>query len=304
MSAPAPHRGTPKAEVEIDVPLVQALLKDQHPDLADLPLTPVDAGWDNVMMRLGDDLAVRLPRRSLCAELVRFEQKWLPELAPRLPLPVPTPIRTGRPGNNYPWYWSVVPWLDGVPADQSSLRADQALPLVEFLKALHQPAPMDAPRNPYRGVPLTTRQEMIEDGMRQLKEETVLITPAIEAIWQAALRAPIDSPPTWVHGDLHGRNVLTKDGAISGIIDWGDMNRGDRASDLACLWTLLEDRHARADAISAYRVPGSTLWTRAKGWAVMYGVVLSYAGRVDDPIHARSGEAILRRLEEDFDGEE
>jgi hypothetical protein len=42
--------------------LVRALLKDQHPDLADLELRDVNGGWDNQQWRLGDELAVRLPR--------------------------------------------------------------------------------------------------------------------------------------------------------------------------------------------------------------------------------------------------
>jgi len=87
----------PGAEVEIPLDLVRRLLEDQHPDLALLPLTLLANGWDNVICGLGDELAVRLPRRVMAAELVRHEQRWLPELAPRLPLPVPAPVRAGRP---------------------------------------------------------------------------------------------------------------------------------------------------------------------------------------------------------------
>jgi len=90
----------PAAEVSIDIPLVRALLLDQHPDLADLPLTQVDEGWDNAVFRLGDELAIRLPRRSATAALMENEQRWLPQLAPRLPLPVPAPVRLGRPGSS------------------------------------------------------------------------------------------------------------------------------------------------------------------------------------------------------------
>ncbi len=108
---------TPAAEVDVGVPLVRALLVDQHPDLADLPLRVVANGWDNVVLRLGDDLAVRIPRRAAAAELVEHEQRWLPELAPLVaPVRVPLPVRTGRPALGYPWSWSVVPWFPGTVA--------------------------------------------------------------------------------------------------------------------------------------------------------------------------------------------
>ncbi len=54
----------PVAEITIDIALVRAMLAEQHPDLADLPITPLAHGWDNEMFRLGPDLVARLPRRS------------------------------------------------------------------------------------------------------------------------------------------------------------------------------------------------------------------------------------------------
>ena len=109
----------PVAEVDIDVELVAGLLADQHPDLAGLRLRPLAHGWDNESFRLGDDLVVRLPRRAAAAELVVHEQRWLGELAAELPVPIPAPVRTGRPGRGYPWSWSVVPWLAGEPWERS-----------------------------------------------------------------------------------------------------------------------------------------------------------------------------------------
>src|SRR5271163_650715 len=107
--AKTPHRprlGTPKAEVKIDATLVKALLRLQHPDLADQDIEPVGAGWDNAMFRLGGHLCVRLPRREAAVALLANEQRWLPGLAERLPLPIPSPIRTGKASADYPWDWS------------------------------------------------------------------------------------------------------------------------------------------------------------------------------------------------------
>ena len=95
---PPPLTGSPPAEVEIDGDLVRNLLRDQHPDLAHLPLQLIDVGWDNAMFRLGKQFLVRLPRRQLAASLIENEQRWLPVIAARLPIPVPAPVRVGQPG--------------------------------------------------------------------------------------------------------------------------------------------------------------------------------------------------------------
>lgn len=291
------HRGTPPAEVHIDAELVRALLRQQHADLANLPLLPAESGWDNAMYRLGETLAVRLPRRSSAAELVAHEQRWLSMLAPELPLPTPVPVRIGMPGCGYPWSWSVVPWISGVTADVSPASDDQALPLVQFLRALHRPAPSDAPRNAYRGVMLAERRGAVEERMQRLQEVTELVTPAIQRIWEQALAAPMDVEATWVHSDLHARNVLVNDGRISGVIDWGDVAAGDRATDLASIWMLLESKAAREIAMNAYGASDAT-WARAKGWAVFFGTVLLDTGLADNPRHAHMGERVLQHLAE------
>src|SRR5947199_9685209 len=103
----------PAAAVDVDEPLVRSLLREQHPDLAGLPLQVAAFGWDNVVYRLGSELAVRLPRRAVAVPLVEHEQRWLPQLARRLPLPIPAPVRTGAPGRGYPWPWSIGPLRPG-----------------------------------------------------------------------------------------------------------------------------------------------------------------------------------------------
>jgi aminoglycoside phosphotransferase (APT) family kinase protein len=150
----------PAAEVSVSPALVRRLLEAQQPDLAHLPVRLMAYGWDNFMYRLGDELAVRLPRRAAAAGLIVHEQRWLPVVAPRLPLPVPAPVRAGRPALGYPWPWSIVPLLPGQlaarepPADPARAAAS----LGRFLGALHVPAPPDAPANPLRGIPLAPRR--------------------------------------------------------------------------------------------------------------------------------------------------
>lgn len=157
----------PAAEVSVSVDLVRRLLDEQHPDLADLPVEVLANGWDNLVCRLGEEFLVRLPRRAMAARLVAHEQRWLPELADRLPLPVPAPVRVGTPTAQYPWSWSVVPFFPGHTAARSEPDDpwSAAVTLGGFLDALHAPAPARAPVNPARGIPLAGRAKSVLTGL-------------------------------------------------------------------------------------------------------------------------------------------
>lgn len=289
--------GTPLAETPIDVKLVRALLEAQHPDLAGLDIDAVDAGWDNATFRLGDELAVRLPRRSLAAPLIRHEQQWLPVLAPRLPIPVPSPLRAGEPACGYPWHWSVVPWLPGEPADLTPPAPDDARSLGEFLRALHESAPRNAPANPYRGVPLTHRTDTFAERTERLVDSGVDVDAARSA-YAAGTSASPTTKRVWIHGDLHPRNVLVDSGRITAVVDWGDLTAGDPATDLAAAW-LLFDPPQHDVFRSAYGPTPDGTWERAKGWAALFAVMLLDVGIVDDPRFAMMGHTTLDRLAAD-----
>ncbi len=290
--------GTPAAEQRIDISLVKALLQDQHPDLANGSVVLMDAGWDNVMYRLGDEFVVRLPRRKAAVACLENEQSCLPMLAERLPITIPVPVRFGRPSNTFPWPWSILRWMPGRTADKEPPAADQAKPLADFLRALHQPAPPSAPPNGFRGVSLGRRAKVVEERLGRLRGVTELITPSLLSLWAEALAAPEASESCWLHGDLHARNVLVESGKITAIIDWGDVTAGDVATDLASVWMLLGDSPARANCLAQYQ-PSGALLARAKGWAVFFGTVLLDTGLVDHPSHAAMGRATLQRLNAD-----
>lgn len=296
MTTPENHLGTPPADHEVDAAWVRRLLRSQHPDLADLPITLVDNGFDNAIFRLGDDLAVRLPRRQAAAALAINEQRWLPELAPRLPIAIPAPLRVGRPAEGYPWAWGILPWLPGSTADLEEPDPAQAERLGSFLRALHIAAPAAAPRNPVRGVPLLHRAEQVNERMQRLEAVGETFPVAVRRAWRIGLEAPIDVVGRWLHGDLHARNLLVADGELSGVIDWGDMTSGDTATDLACLWMLLPDAAARARALGAYGPISDATCARARGWAVLFGVLLLDTGIVDHPQHAKMGRLTLERI--------
>jgi aminoglycoside phosphotransferase (APT) family kinase protein len=282
--------------------VVRALLAEQHPDLAGLPLVEAAAGWDNSLWRLGDGLAVRLPRRPEAAALVENEQRWLPVLAPRLPLPVPVPVRVGRPSREYPWCWSVVPWLAGVPADavplvdgDSATASARALGL--FLHGLHRAAPPDAPHNPYRSVSLADRAGSVEERLVRLGDH--VDADRLRTIWETAVGAwRWDRPPTWLHGDLHPGNVLVAGGTLTAVVDFGDVCAGDPATDLAGAWLLLPAR-AVPDFAQAYGGVGPDLERRALGWAVLFALMLLDIGLAGArSTYAAVGRSALERVVE------
>ena len=287
--------GTPAAEIAIDEALVRSLIRDQFPQYSELGLQHAGTGWDNFTMRLGSNMLVRLPRRSVAVPLIEHEQRWLPELAPRLPITVPTPVHIGRPTVSYPWPWSIATWLPGKAADVATPRPVEARRLAEFLAALHQPAPPNAPSNPVRGVALAARANSVAERMHRLQAQTDLITPRLEEIWLAALDAPQSAEARWLHGDLHPLNVLVLNGHIVGIVDWGDIARGDVATDLAAIWMLFEVPVLQRFLASYGDIDQATL-ARAKGWAVLFGTLLLETGLVDHRRHAAVGAKILRRL--------
>jgi aminoglycoside phosphotransferase (APT) family kinase protein len=283
----------PAAEVDVDEALVRALLEEQHPDLARWPLRLVANGWDNVLFRLGDELVVRLPRRELAVPLVEHEQRWLPELAPRLPLPVPVPVRVGRPGAGYPWPWTVCAWMPGesaLVATPTDLGAT-AEALGRFLAALHVPAPADAPGNPFRGIPLADRAERTLAAVERLGD--TVDGPRLRALWDELVATPLwAGPPVWVHGDTHPGNLVVHEGRLAAVVDFGDLCSGDPASDLAVAWMLFPPEHRDAFRAAAGAADDDHLWTRARAWGLALGLVLS-ADSADNPANAALGARTL-----------
>ena len=283
-----PAGNMPGAEVDIDVRLVRALIADQHPDLDGRDLVHVASGWDNAIFRLGEDLCARLPRRQLAASLIDNEQRWLPETAPRLPLPVPAPVRAGRPGRGFPWSWSVCPWFDGEvaavrPPDDP---LDAARRLGAFAAAMHSPAPVGAPANPYRAVPLATRSDSVRTRTEQLSD--VVDVDAISGAWERLVGTPDwAGPAMWLHGDLHPANVLVHEGAVRAVIDFGDLTAGDPAVDLAIAWMMFEPGAREVFRDASGEVDGN-MWDRARGWAL--ALSLAYvASSADNPVMMRVG---------------
>ncbi|WP_354349279.1 aminoglycoside phosphotransferase family protein [Pseudarthrobacter sp. PvP090] len=287
----------PPATLEVNDAVVRCLVRDQRPDLAGRPLVRVTNGWDNATLRLGDDLAVRLPRRAEAVPLILHEQRYLPGIARRSPVSVPVPVHAGRPTSDFPWPWSIVRWVPGAAAADvgPAGRGPAAESLADFLLALHVPAEPGVPVNPVRGVPLLERDAAVGERLRDRARYPQ--AAALGAVWAQARAAQAwDGPSMMLHGDLHPGNVLLADGgSLAGVIDFGDVGAGDPAVDLAVGWLMFDAaaRHRFMDAFGP-AVEGDT-WLRARGWALILSTAL-LSNSDDNPRMFSVGEFGIRQI--------
>lgn len=290
-------------EVDTDAALVARLLAEQFPQWADLPVERVaSTGTDNAMFRIGGELCARLPRIAWAVGSIEREQRWLPVLGPQLPLAVPVPVGVGRPSGEYPYPWSVLPWIEGAPATRQRLGGDAggagagrespagsgvrpdpeldsvaaAVDLAAFLKAL-QAADTTGASRAGRGIPIATRDEEVRTAVAELG--SAIDAPAVLAVWERVLDTPPwPDDPVWVHGDLQGGNLLAHDGRLSAVIDFAP-GTGDPAVDLLPAWNLFRGETREAFR-SALGVDDAT-WERGRGWALSVALVaLPYYSRL------------------------
>jgi len=260
----------------IDAALARRLIDSQCPQWSSLPITAVQLdGWDNRTFRLGSELSVRLPTGPWYAQQVDKEQRWLPVLAPRLPLPIPAPVHRGEPGCGFPYPWSVYRWIDGTPATLAA-PADPAAfasALAAFLVALRRVEAAGGPppgeHNFFRGGPLATYAADTLVAIDALGD-AIPRDSALRA-WEDALRTTWDRAPVWVHGDVSADNLLVREGRLAAVLDFGSSGVGDPACDTAIAWTFLSDA-ARARFRAGLDVDDGT-WSRGRGWALWKALI-------------------------------
>ena len=271
MPAPFPARDA------IDDKVVDALVREQFPQWAGLPVAAVrEAGNDHRTFRLGDGLVARLPADLGYVPQVAKEQRYLPFLAPHLPLPIPAVAGVGRGTALFPAPWSVYGWLHGIRPDPVRLRDDVALAeqLACFLGALQRTDATDGPapgqHSAFRGGPVSqwdeqvTRRFDLLDGARRDRAR---------GVWRDALAAEFAGPPVWVHGDVAIRNLLVDDAhRLCAVIDFGCSAVGDPVCDTVIHWTQFRGpaRHVFRDVLDL----DDATWARGAGWTLWKGLIM------------------------------
>ncbi|MFO2485856.1 aminoglycoside phosphotransferase family protein [Legionella pneumophila serogroup 9] len=262
----------------IDEKLVCRLIASQFPHYSNLPVKPVAVGgWDNRTFHLGKDMLVRLPSAEQYELQVEKEQQWLPQLASLLPVPIPTPLAKGMPGEGYPWKWSIYRWLEGetiVSANLSNLN-EIAKDLATFLTAFHQIDSSGGPKpgmhSFYRGGDLKIYDPETRQAIDYLKGK--IDTDHATEIWETALNTSWQGTPVWVHGDISAGNLLVKNGKLCAVIDFGQLSVGDPACDLAITWTLFA-----GDSRKIFRemlALDKGTWFRGQAWALWKALIVA-----------------------------
>jgi aminoglycoside phosphotransferase (APT) family kinase protein len=269
---PEPGRVVPS----IDISLVRRLLRTQFPQWADLPVAPVEVGGvDNRTFRLGDGMLVRLPSAEAYATQVDKEQRWLPLLAPHVPLPVPVPLARGLPTDGYPFHWSVCRWTVGETARLERIDDldEFAITLADFLTALQRIDPSNGPpagrHSFFRGGPLETYDADTRGALDGLNGQ--IDRGAATAVWETALAATWNGSAVWFHGDVAPDNLLVRDGRLAAVIDFGCSGVGDPACDLTIAWTFFTGRSR--DAFRAALALDPATWARGRGWALWKALI-------------------------------
>lgn len=294
-------------EVDIDAPLVARLLAEQFPRWAGLPVQVVtSSGTDNVTVRVGANLAVRLPRAAWAQGQVEKDLTWLPRLAPELPLAVPQALGLGSPTEEFPFSWGVYRWLEGTPfrRDQLTDPSAAARELAEFVHCLQG---IDATRAPIphdvfsRGTPLAPRDELFRAPVEELRDE--FDTGLVLAAWEASLAVGAwAGPPRWIHGDLMPGNVLVADGRLAAVIDFATAGAADPAGDLLGAWYLFggDSRRAFRDALEI----DEHAWVRARGWTLSLEMIALPYYRTRKPAVVLNVKRLIAELLADFAAEQ
>lgn len=276
--------------MQITTALVQALIAEQFPQWAALPIQPApESGWDNRTFRIGGALSARLPSAQAYESQAHVEHRWLPYLRPRLPLVIPEPIALGQPSRDYPWSWSIYRWIEGECAstspagDPGKFATDLAL----FLRALQAiPAtggPMPGRHNFHRGGSLAGYDQQFHQAVSALGSQ--INGTAAQAVWARALATSWTSLPVWVHGDISLGNLLLQDGRLAAVIDFGQVCVGDPACDLAIAWTYL--RKPERQRFRNHLALDAATWQRGQAWALWKAVILAAGLTKSNAVEAR-----------------
>lgn len=292
-------RMTHPDEIPTDEAFARRVLREQAPQWADLPLHRIaSSGTDNAIYRLGDRLALRMPRRPSAVPLLAKELDWLSHMA-GLPLAVPRLRFRGRAALGIAFDFGILDWMDGQTATPQQIADSQsaALRLAGFLIALHGKATTGAPAagdgNNRRGVALAGLTTATLAAFDMLEGE--IDSARARSLWHEACGAGFRHPPVWLHGDLKADNLIARGGLLCGVIDWGLAAVGDPAADYAAAWSWI-DPSARAAFRDRLGLDDDD-WLRAKAWA-LYGAVIAlsyYRGGRNEAL-CRQSRLTLSRL--------
>ncbi len=281
-----------------DLSNIESWLAQYLPEEGISTIEFIKSGFDNQNYLINGKYLLRIPKTLNSEKLIRNEIQWLPRLSGKFDIATPQLIRHGISEEEK--LCALYSWTKGLSAMTSDLKQNEWPALIEFLKTLHDSNKDGAPLNLNRGVPLKNKSERFFKRFESVTSKIELAEDQIKEVWNEAVSASLPSKKHLIHGDLHPDNVITDNGRLVGIIDWGDITSGDSSTDLASIWMLFNDSHIRQLALNSYGADTSATM-RAMGWALFFSIVFLDYGLDHDKNYFKRGSEITSRVLSDFD---
>ncbi len=294
------------ADIVITDDLAKNIIGKQFDELAPVTLKCIGEGWDNKVFLVNEQYIFRFPRREIAAGLIERENVVLKQLQKIVNLKVPNPIYSGKPSDEYPYYFHGYPMIPGLSGCHAELKEHERVksiaPFAEFLRRLHSIDEAKA-----RGMGAKDQifdRTDVDNGCVQLLERALKINDRniakidrdiFDEEMQIAKGIQLPKTKVLVHGDLYSRHLMFDKNELIGIIDWGDVGINSPAVDLGVVFSFYPENCHQAFFDIYGAVDQQTL-----GYARFLGLysaitVMLYGYDVDDKqLMSEARHAILR----------
>lgn len=299
-------------QLDVDERTVAALVAEQFPQWADLPVRRApSSGTVNSIFRIGDALAARLPLivddPNAALVVLRREAAAADEFVCATRVPAPATVAIGEPGHGYPGPWCITTWIDGELATPDALAhsSEFARDVAAMIRELRA-APVNGRsfHGSGRGGDLRAHDGWMSTCLEN--SEGLLDVPALRDAWAVFRGLPRRTPDAMSHTDLIPANLLVRDGHLAGVLDVGGFQPADPALDLVVAWHVFEEPargELRAALRSGIRLKGAggagdeaLEWARGAAWAFEQAMGLVWYYRESNPVMSDLGASTLRRI--------
>lgn len=257
-----------------NIDIAKRLVAEQFPEWKDLEFRAIQVqGNHNWAYQLGSDKVVKFPKDETAVLQLEKELVWLPQLEPKLPIPIPKFLGLGQPMHGFPAKWAVYNFVEGRPlfdGEEIGSHQEFARSMAEFLNALKSidttGGPTPGEHSYEYGGPLSAKDASMREAMQNLEHSNQVDVRAIERVWNEALELPEEDKMVWTHGDMCPKNIIMYRGKISTIIDFGNVSVGDGACDLLPAWRVL--RNGSRELFRETLGVDENTWQRARAWTL------------------------------------
>jgi aminoglycoside phosphotransferase (APT) family kinase protein len=237
-------------DVKLDVGMAVTLIEEQFQNLKVTNIVFLGSGFDNNVYQINNKYLFRFPRRTIANILLKKEGNILPIIKQYLNTPIPFPVFFGEPAGGYPYNFLGYEYMQGKSVEEvlsvdsfNSIRI-----LADFLSTLHS-IPIGkvletVGYDEFERVNISKRKNAFMENIKAIKKLDIYNTAQLKEYVSALPDIQADEEKVLVHGDLHIRNLLYDcNGVVSSVIDFGDVHVGNKACDLAIVYSFIPSEY-------------------------------------------------------------